>query len=94
MVSCEFSGDRSGNLSVRFRIVTISKSAFLVGLPASRLGVVGVGGAVRILIISSTACLKKSSVLTFGNEITFGEKVTVSMSLTDLVLGKDALIHL
>ena len=94
MFSCEFAGDGTSNISVRFRIVTISRSVFLVGSPASRLGVIVVGDTFRILIISSAACLKKSSVLTFGNEITFGKKVAVSMCLTDLVLGKYTWIHL
>ena len=56
-------------------------------LPASRLGVVVVGGAVSILMISSAVCLMKSSVLTLGNEITLGEKVTVSISRT-IFFGK------
>ena len=77
-----------GSLSVCLRIFAISKSAFLVGSPVSRLGDVGVDGAVRIPIISSAACLKKSSIFTFGSEITFGKEVTVSISLADLVLGK------
>ena len=57
-------------------------------LPASILGVVVVGGAVSILMISSAGCLKKSSMFTFGNEITFRKKVAVSISRTDLVSGK------
>ena len=92
--SFDLKGDGTGNLSDRFKIVAISKSEFLVGSPASRLGVVVVSVEVRILIISSAACLKKSSVFTFGNEITFGKKVTVSISLTNLILGKYTLIHL
>ena len=44
--------------------VAISRSAFLVGSPAWREGVVVEGGAVRIVIISVAACLKKSSSFT------------------------------
>ena len=92
--SCKFAGDGTGNLSFRFIIVAISISAFLAGSPAYRIVAVVVGGAIRILIITSAACLKKSFVLTFGNKITFGKKVIVPISLTDLILGKYTLIHL
>ena len=89
-----FADDGTGNLYIRFRLVAIYNSTLLVGSPASRLGVVGVGDTVRIFIIFSAACLKKLSLLTFGNVITFGKKVTISMSLTDFFLGKYTLIHL
>ena len=49
--SRKLDGDYTDNLSVRFRIVAIFNSAFLVGSPASRLDVVGIGGAVSILIL-------------------------------------------
>ena len=78
-------------MSVRFRVVAIFNRIFLVVSPAYRLDVVGVGGAVRILMMSSATCLKKISVLTFRNETTFGKKVTVSIFRTDLVLGSTPL---
>ena len=68
MSSCELAGGATGNLSVHFKDIAIFNSAFLVGSPFSRLGVVGVAGAVRILIIYSSGCLKKSYVFTFVNE--------------------------
>ena len=88
MSSCELAGDVTDTLHVRFKSVAIFSSAFLGGSPDSRLGVVVVSGAVRIIIIFSATCLKKSSVFTSRNEITFGKKVTVSTSLTDLDLVK------
>ena len=60
--------DATGNLSARFRIFAIFNSTFLVGSPASRLGVIVFGSVVRILIILSAACCKKSSVLTLEIE--------------------------
>ena len=56
--------------------------------PASILNDVVVGGAASILMIHSAACLKKSPELTLGNTIALGKKVTVSISRTDIVLGK------
>ena len=46
------------------------------------------GGSVRIVIISVAACLKKSSIFTFGKGITFVKKGTASSCLYMLVLGK------
>ena len=92
--SCELSGYATGNISICFRLFTIFNSAFLVGYPTSRIGAVGVGGAARLLRIYYATYLKKSSVFTFGNEMTFGKKFTVSMSLTALVLLKCIFIHL
>ena len=45
-------------------------------------------------IMSVVACLRKSSSVTFGNEISAGKKVTVSTSLSYLIVGKYHFIHL
>ena len=70
--------DATVNLSDRFIIVAIFNNVLLGMSSTFKLGVVGVGGVVRILTISST----------------FGKKVTVCMSLTDLFLGNYTWIHL
>ena len=57
--SCKLASDTTGNLSDRFRIVAIFNNAFLGVSSASKLDVVGVGGVIRILIISSAAYCKK-----------------------------------
>ena len=70
------------------RIVATSNSAFFVVSPSFNVGIVVLGGLVRMSIISVVACLRKSSSDTFGNGISVGKKVTVSTSLSCLVVGK------
>ena len=50
------------------------------------------GGAVRMVMMYVAACIEKSSNLTLGNGILLG-KNTVSISLTNIVGGKEYMIH-
>ena len=81
-------------MSALLRIVAIFSSVFRVISPDSRLRFVVVGGLVSIVLISSAVCLKKSSIFTFGKEMTFGKKVTISISCRDLVFEKKHFMHL
>ena len=74
-----------GSISALLSVSVIFCRALHVGSPASKLSVVVEGGAVRMVIISVAACLKKSSKPTFGIGISLGKKVTVSTFLTNLV---------
>ena len=66
-----------GSFSALLSTVTISSRVFFVGSPACNEWVVVEGGAVRIVIISVSACLKKSPNLTCGNEMAAGFFLTV-----------------
>ena len=59
-----------------------------MGSPAYKLGAVVEGGSVKIIIMSFSACLKKSSFFTFGKGVDVVKKVTVSTCRSILVLGK------
>ena len=87
------SGPETGKGFVRFNIVANSKRSFLVSSPACSDDVVVDGGAVRMVIISVAACVKKSSILTSGKGIDFGKNVTVSTSLSLQVLEKKHFVH-
>ena len=56
----------SGMTFARWSCCAISNSAFRTGSPSCRLGTVGAGGWVRILIMSSVACSRWSRRVTFG----------------------------
>ena len=63
-------------------------SEFLIGSPTYKLGVVIEGGAIKIIIMSVAACLKKSSIFTFEKVTLFVKKFTLSTYLSSFVLGK------
>ena len=60
-----------------------------VGSPASKLGVVVEGGAVRIVIMSGAACLKNSSNPTFEIGISLGKKLLYPHPLPTLLARKN-----
>ena len=65
-----------------------------MGSPACKLGVVVEGGSVKIVIMSFTACLKKSSIFTFGKGMAVGKKITMSTYRSILVLGNYRVRHM
>ena len=69
-----------GRVSARCRLVAIFNSAFLVGSPDSKHGMLDEGGTVRMAIMHDAACRRKSSRFNLGMRNTFGKKVTVSTS--------------
>ena len=75
-------------MSTLFSCVAKVNSAFRIGFPASRLGVVVDGGFVKSVIMSVAAYLEKSVSLISGNGTVVGKNVTVSQSLTSFVRGK------
>lgn len=79
----------TGTLPIHFRIVVNSRSAFLVEFPAYSGSVVVNDEFVRMVIISSLACFKKSLVLKSGKVSFAGKNMTVSIFLSDLVFGKN-----
>ena len=70
----------TGIVSVRFKILATSRSAFLVLSPTFKDKVVVEGGSFKIDTISIAACRRKSSIEIFGNRIVLGKNVTVSTS--------------
>ena len=68
----------TGIFLIQFNWVARVLSVLRTGYPACKLGVVDDGGRVRIVIISLSACLKKSSSFISGNGTVVGKKVTVS----------------
>ena len=81
-------GRGSGILSILFNCVANVSSALRTGSPASKLGVVVDGGAVKMVMISTAACFRKSVNFTCGNGTLVGKNVTVSHVLTCFVRGK------
>ena len=77
-----------GIVSAQCRYVAIFNSAFLVGSPGSKHGMLDEGGAFRVLIMSTAACQRKSSGFTLGMGNALGKKVTVSTSRSVCVEGK------
>ena len=59
-----------------------------MGSPACKIGVVVDGGSVKIVVMSFIACLKKSSIFTFGKGMAVGKKFTMSTCLSIFALGK------
>ena len=77
-----------GRVSARCRHVAIFNSAFLVGSPDSKHGMLDEGGAVRMVIMSTAAYRRNSSRFTLGMGNGLGKKVTVSISRSARVEGK------
>ena len=77
-----------GMVSVHFNWSTSVMSSLWTGSLACNEGDIFEGGCVKILIISSADCCKKSSNSTGGKRIVVEKTVAVSQSLTVLVLGK------
>ena len=59
---------------------------FLVSFPSSRIGTVGSGVFARILMMSSSARVRKSSIFTAGKFICFGKNTTLSAFTSSLVV--------
>ena len=68
--------------------VASDNNAFLIGSPATRLGVVVDSVRVSILMMFSAACFKCSVSLTSGNGVDVEKNVNVSKSLGVLVRVK------
>ena len=78
----------TSNLSALLRIFTIFSNAFRAIFPAYRIGVVVADSAMSIIMMSTGAFCKKSYNFNFGNRMTFGKKVIISISRTDPVFRK------
>ena len=78
----------SGIVSILFNCVANVRRALRTGSPACKLGVVVDGGAVKMVMISTAACFRKSTSLTCGNGTLVGKNVTVSQFHTCFVRGK------
>ena len=74
-----------GSFSTLLSVSVIFCRAMRAGYPASKLGIVVEGGAVRMVVIFVATCLKKSSKSTFRLGVSPGKKATVSTSLINFV---------
>ena len=70
----------NGFLCATFNCVAKVNNEFLTGSPSARLGVVVKGGRIKIDIMLSAACRKKSSNFISGNSMSFGKNMTALQS--------------